>query len=361
MPLSEPNASFRILQVTDATGWRGGERQVLYLLQTLQARGYPVALACPRNSPVARRFQQEGIPVFPLALRGGPLRALPDLLRAVRRFRPHLVVAQSSGAHTLVLLAALVHPLPPLVVHRRRPSAARTWSRWKYRSPRIRRYIAISRFVAQSLRDLGVPEQRIAVVPSALAWPLPPVPRPETLGLPKDRPLVGTIAAFTREKNLDFWLQVLAEVLRQVSEVHGVLVGEGYLEPRLREVARGLGLRSRVSFLRYRPGIAGTFTVFLSTSRIEGLGTALMEALAYGVPVVAPAVGGIPEVVVPGQSGLLVSRWQRDAFAREVVHLLRHPELRAKMASFARQDIPRRFSLDTLVRRTLEVYREALA
>ncbi len=353
-------SSLRILQITDATTWRGGERQLLYLAEGLVEQGHQVAVACPRHSVVAQRFQAEGIPVIPLALRGGPLRALPDFLRAVRRFRPHLLAAQTSGAHTLALLASGLYPLPPLVVHRRRPSQAARLRGWKYRHPRVRRYLAISRFIAQSLEAIGVPRSRIAVVPSALRFPLPPVPSPGTLGLRQYPWTVGTVAAFTGEKNLTFWLEVMALVLRQRPEGAGVLVGEGRLEPLLRQWAQRLGIADRIHILRYQPGIAGLFTVFLSTSRIEGLGTALMEALAYGVPVVAPQVGGIPEVVRPQQTGFLVDTWQAEAFAQRVLQLLQDPHLRHRMGTAARQDIRTRFSVGSMVQRTLEVYQEVL-
>ena len=351
-------APLRILQVTNARSWRGGERQILLLTQGLLDQGHEVWVAC--EPTLGRRFREAGVPTVPLHLGGNLLRALPDLVRALRRLRPHLVAAQSSGAHTLALLAHTLGVRVPLVVHRRRPSPIGRWSLWKYRSPAVRRYVAISRYVAETLRQAGVPEQRIAVVPSGLRFPLPPAPRREDLGLPEDGPLVGTVAAFTREKNLEFWLRVVAEVLRHHPMVTAVLVGEGYREPVLRETARQLGILKRVRFLKYRPGIPALFQVFLSTSRVEGLGTAIMEALAYGVPVVAPRVGGIPEVVRHGETGFLVDTWAPRAFAEPVVRLLADSRLRSQMGEAARRDIPQRFSADRMVRDTLRIYREVL-
>ncbi len=348
----------RILQVTDARGWRGGERQLLLLVQGLQRMGHRVWVAAPRGSGVLQRFKQEQVPVVPLA--GGGLRSLPDLVRAVRRLRPHLVAAQTSGAHSLALLAHFLVPGPALVVHRRRPSPIGWASRWKYTTPRVQRYLAISRFVAETLQRAGVPEERIRVVPSGLAFPLPPALRAPDLGIPEGHPVVGTIAAFTREKNLFFWLQVVAALRQRQPGVVPVLVGEGYLEPRLRDHARALGLAESLRILRYRPGIAGAFTVFLSTSRLEGLGTALMEALAYGVPVVAPRIGGIPEVVRTGETGLLVDSWATEDFVAALQHLLTSPPLRRQMGERARHEIPLRFSAERMISQTLRVYREVL-
>ncbi len=351
-------APLRILQVTDARSWRGGERQILLLVQGLLARGHQVWVAC--EPALGRRFREAGVPTVPLHLGGSPLRALPDLVRALRRLRPHLVAAQSSGAHTLALLARTLGGRVPLVVHRRRPSPIGRWSLWKYRSPAVRRYVAISRYVAETLQQAGVPEQRIAVVPSGLRFPLPPVPRREDLDLPEERPIVGTVAAFTREKNLEFWLKVVAHLRQRRPEVVPVLVGEGYLEPMLRRRARDLGLAGALRILRYRPGIAGVFTLFLSTSRVEGLGTALMEALAYGVPVVAPRVGGIPEVVRHRETGWLVDSWRTEDFVAALRRLLEDAEERRRLAEAARRDIPARFSANRMVDATVEVYREVL-
>ncbi len=352
----------RIVQVTDARSWRGGEEQLFLLTQGLIHRyGVEVFLVCPPGTPVFQRFQAAGLPAYPVGMRQewDPLRAL-TLRRLLQDLAPDLVVAQSSGAHGLLVLAAhLTQDFPPLVVHRRRPSSISLGSRWKYRSGTVARYIAISKAVAQTLIQGGVEPERITVIPSGIPIPPhPPVAR-EKLGIPKSTPLIGTVAALTREKNLFFWLEVLKEVRKEVPEVMGLIVGEGYLQSALQRAVREKGLEGHVRLLPYRPGIIGTFDLFLSTSRVEGLGTALIQALAYGVPVVAPQIGGIPEVIRHGETGILIGSWAPRAFAKALVDLLTEPHKRNSLAREALKDVER-FSIRHTVDQTYTVYREVI-
>ncbi len=352
----------RILQVTDAQTWRGGEEQLFLLIQGLQHRyGVDTVVLCPADSPVFQRFQAAGIPVEPFLTHPSwnPLRAR-HIARRIQALSPDLVVAQTSGAHGLLVFAShLSRTFPPLVVHRRRPSPPSFWSRWKYKTKKVSRYIAISHAVAQTLIRGGVAPDRIVVIPSGIPIPPnPPLTRKE-LGLPEQSPVIGTVAAFTREKNLFFWLEIFRHVYKEIPETHGLIAGQGYLEPMLMEAIREKGLEGHLRLAPYRPGIIGVFDIFLSTSRIEGLGTAMIQALAYGVPVVAPRVGGIPEVVRHEETGILVETWDVQAFVEALLDLLTHPQRRHAFGEKARQDASR-FSIRHTVDRTYQVYREVI-
>jgi glycosyltransferase involved in cell wall biosynthesis len=182
------------------------------------------------------------------------------------------------------------------------------------------------------------------------------------LGLAPDAPVVGTVAGFRPEKAHRDLLDAAALVRERVPEARFVLVGDGPLEDALRAQARRLGIEDTVAFAGYRPDarrLAGAFDVFTLSSLQEGLPIALLEAMACGVPVVATAVGGVPEAVRDGREGLLVAPGRPPALADALVTLLEDPARRAALGAAA-QARTRDFDLVAAVRRMESVYAELL-
>ena len=184
------------------------------------------------------------------------------------------------------------------------------------------------------------------------------------LGVADDELVVGIVANLRREKGYEVLLAAASQVARAHprSRIHVVAVGQGPLEPTLRErVAGDPDLHGRVELLGYQPdalAVAAAFDLFTLASFHEGLPVALMEALALGLPVVATRAGGIPEMVTDGVEGLLVPVGDPVALAEGWLRLERDPELRARLAdaASARSDA---FAIEPAVRTIEGHYREA--
>jgi len=156
-------------------------------------------------------------------------------------------------------------------------------------------------------------------------------------------------------KNLLTWLRVAAGVAEQMPEVEFHLVGEGAQRPELEEMAKGVGLGERVKFLGSQPygelpSIYRSATVFLLTSHYEGFGRVVAEAAANRLPVVAPRIGGVEDIVEDGVSGYLCAPGDSAAMARAVVELLANPELRRRMGEEGRRNVVERFDPNRLAR-----------
>ncbi|HJV66216.1 MAG TPA: glycosyltransferase family 4 protein [Geomonas sp.] len=182
----------------------------------------------------------------------------------------------------------------------------------------------------------------------------------EELGIGEHSFLVGTVARITPEKDLATFYRTAAAVARELPETVFVVVGDGYgdeLALARREVA-ALGLEKVVRFTGHRTDLTdvyASFDVFLISSSSEGMPNTLLEAMSMGVPVVATAVGGIPELLEHGVQGCLAPAGAVEALADHVVRLLRSPALRQRLAASSRQRVEREFSFDGRVRR-LECY-----
>ncbi len=285
---------------------RGGQWQVLYLMEGLAAAGHDVRLLSPRNAPLLERARALRLPAEPLTLRA--------LRRRARR--ADLVHAHDARSHTLAALLGTA----PVVVARRVAFPIRTgpFSRWKYR--RARCYLAVSEHVKAQLLAAGIPPDRIRVIYDGVPL-LPPSTRKGPIIAPATQdPLKGP--------------SLLAEAARM----------GGFQIHSSRDLERDLRHACALVYL----------------SEQEGLGSAALLAMSAGVPVVASRCGGLMEIVRDGETGLLVEN-SPQAVASALTRLLQDPALADRLAAAARRQIEERFSLDALIRNTLRVYEEVLS
>jgi len=358
----------RVLQVDTATTWRGGEAQVLLLSQGLKSRGHQVGIVAQPGSRLAERARGESLPVYPLRMRGeGDLWAAFQLGRLIRGFQPHILHLHTSHAHTLGRLAAMLSPGPKLVVSRRVDFHLRRtpFKGFKYGSG-VKRYLAVSRRIRNVLIEDGVEPEKVEVVYSGLdltrlkmgdgdKW------RRE-LGMGPDGFLVGNVASLAPHKAQTYLLQAAKEVVGSFPEVKFLIVGGGELEGRLKKEIKALSLQGKVILTGFQRDIAPLYSaldLFVLSSYLEGLCTSLLEAMFYGVPIVATRTGGIPEIVKDGVNGWLVPPRDAKALARAIKGLLVDREM-ARRFSTQGKIMVRKFGIQETVGKTEEVYQKVL-
>jgi glycosyltransferase involved in cell wall biosynthesis len=353
----------KVLLANSEPGFRGGEFQTLALARGLRAEGCEVMIAARAGSALAERAAGEmSVAEFPFE----PLCVVTPvaLARLISRFRPAVLHAQTSNAHTHLWLArGLVREAPPLVVSRRVafPIRKDCLSFVKYRT-RVAHYIPISRAAAESLLERGVSPSRMTVVPSGVevasfAHASADAELARRWGIAPDDFVVGTVAAFAAEKGHRTLVRAAAAVLREYPRSRFILVGDGALEKEIMAEAARLG-GGRI--LCVPPGeplerVLPLFDVFVLPSMREGLSTALIAAMASGRAVVASMTGGIPEVVT-ARSGILVPPGDVAALARAIKTLAGDPDLRRTLAEAARRR-GADFDMKRTVSGTLEIYR----
>jgi glycosyltransferase involved in cell wall biosynthesis len=275
----------------------------------------------------------------------------------------------SAHAHALGVPAARWAGVPAVVVSRRVDFlvARNPFSRLKYAMP-VDLYLCISEGVREAMRRSGVPADRLALVPSgidlaevraraALAAP----DLRELAGLPADAEIVGTVASLAPHKNHALLLEAATAVIAARPRAHFVWLGEGECRPALERRREALGLQGRVHMLGFREdamALMRQFRLFVLSSYLEGLCTSLLDAQALGVPIVATAVGGVPEVVADGETGRLVRALEPGPLAAAIVEALERDDLRNAWSNRARTTVES-FSVAATAERTLEAYRAA--
>jgi glycosyltransferase involved in cell wall biosynthesis len=231
------------------------------------------------------------------------------------------------------------------------------------------RVLANSDGVARTLTtEDGVPPQRVVVVPNfvedAAFAALPDAARRrmlETWGVPQGGPVVGCVARLRSEKGQATLLRAAARVRDRHPDLVVVLVGDGPEEPALRALATELGLAARVCFAGHqpnRPNPHQLFDVSVLASDHEGFPNTLVEAMAAARPTVASNVGGVPDAVLDGETGLLVPAGDPAALAGALARVLSDPAWAAGMGAHGRAVARERFTPERVTSRLTRLYAE---
>lgn len=348
----------RILQLNLERGWRGGERQTLLTLNGLRSAGHQVELLARDGGRLAQAARAQGFTVHEVA---GVPGMLICLLRHATRF--HILHAQTAQAMSLL---ALLRPIVrrPIVFTRRtafRPRRGAGRTRWKWAQADA--LVAISQAAAQAPRDLGLD---VRIIPSAVEF-RPPDPGlvatlREQYGL-QGKTVLLTAAALSPEKDPAMLIQAVALLARERPGLVCLHCGaEGAAGTVARERVQALGLGEIYRFVGFQARVEDFLAladVYVSSSRFEALGTSVLDACLAGVPVVATAVGGHPEILAPDR-GLLCESGDAGSMATRIVELLDQPAEAARMAQRAREHVLHHYSVPAMVANYLQVY-EGLA
>ena len=360
-----PDGALRVAHLDTGRSWRGGQSQVMLLMEGLRARGVRNRLLAPPG-PLAERARAAGIETLEWSSHGDF--DVGATLAAMRRLRGMDVAhAHSAHAHALGVPAARLARVPAVVVSRRVDFsvAGHAFSRLKYRLP-VDRYLCISRGVQDVMRRAGVPPEKLALVPSGVIIrreaPAGAADLRPLIGAPPDAPVLGTVAALAPHKDHADLMHAAAMVVKTRPDAHFAWIGEGECRPALERQRHELGLERHVHLLGFRSdalGLLAQFTAFVLSSYLEGLCTSLLDAQALGIPVIATAVGGVPDVIEDGVNGRLVPGRDPAALAGAIRATLEEPATAATWAASGRQRVSR-FSADAMVEGTLAAYRAVL-
>jgi glycosyltransferase involved in cell wall biosynthesis len=355
----------------------GAQQHLLEVLKRLDRRAFAPMLyalhALPQHAYLAeaRALDVEIIEGHvPESLRGPALLGpVVRLARHLRRRRVAVVHSYLFHANVVGTLAARLARTPVALVSKRsldvypnrgELAACRLANRLAHRvtanSEAVKRHVH---------RVEGCSLERIVVIPNGIDLDrIATAPHEGDAPLSDSRPVIGTIGRLSPKKGQEDLLSAAALVLARMPEARVVLVGDGRLAGALRKQAHDLGIESRVRFLGAVPDgarLLPLLDVYVLPSHIEGMSMGLIEAMAAGRPIVATDAGGNAENVIDGVSGLIVPPRAPDRLADAILTLLKDPDRARAMGEQARRRAREHFTVDTMVRRMEQLYRECLA
>jgi glycosyltransferase involved in cell wall biosynthesis len=255
-------------------------------------------------------------------------------------------------------------PRPKIIASRRVDFhlQSHAFSQWKYHQ--VDGFIAASQAIKDILVQDRIPSGRIDVVHDGIDVEKirnrPPIDLHAEYWLPHGVPVVVNVGALVGHKGQRYLIDAMPLVLREVPDAHLIIFGEGDLRPALERQVKHLSLVKRVLLPGFREDVLSlmkTADLFVMSSVTEGLGSAVLDAMAMGLAVVGTTAGGIPEAVVPAVTGELVEPSDPKLLAAAMVKLLKDPELRRAYGDAGRSHVANNFGVDRFVEGTLESYR----
>lgn len=349
-------SDLRVLEAITPSRIGGAEVFVTELVASFAELGAQVDVFCPSGRPFVEYAQARGISPITWKTHGkfDPLTVI-RLARLMKRRRIDVIHTHLSTASLLGAFAAkLARKRSVAHVH-----GLNTATCFRY-SDLI---IAVSERVKEHLVSQGLDEKKVRVVHNGVDLVrFQPTDAREAkikLGYDADEPLFGVFGRLSSEKGQRVAVEAMFLLLKDHPEARLALVGDGKDRADLEATAEALGIRGSVHFTGFmqdvREMMSACDIVIVPSSRGEGFGLVAVEAMALQRPVVASAQGGLPEIVIPGETGLLVPPNDPQALADAVSELVANPELAQSMGAKGRARVEERFALGEQMRKVLEI------
>lgn len=358
----------KILHVDTRPDWRGGQHQILLTMRGLRQLGHDAQLLARADSLLAQRASAESFSVHRFSSRFPRLQALLCLKEILHQQKFDIVHAHDPHALTAAWLARAHHRAALVASRRVAYPLSRSWpGRTRYCA--AHRIIAVSKFVAASVISSGIASQRVAVVYDGVEIPPPLTPADRTATrsawtISDSTPLIGCVGYLVPEKGQELLLHAMKEIVLSFPDCKLLLAGDGPMRSQLQTLAKNLALENHVIFTGFVADTESVYRrldVFVFPSLAEPLGSSLLAAMAHGLPVVAIASGGVPEVIENRRNGILAEAPDSAQLARAICELLRNSELASRLGASARETVSTRFTASLLAENTLREYECALA
>lgn len=363
-----------VVYFIDSHTFGGTEQALLHLMANLDRRRWQPVLYHhngPGIVPLIEKARQLDVQtrVVPILKGNQTISGLPRFFRQLSLEKPAVFHAHLNWLLSCkygILAAALSRiPVVATVQQFMDPPWGKSIEIQQYLLSRcVDRYIAVSNAVAGQLsKTFHVPAHKIQVIPNCI-----PIDRNlsrhrfslrSEFGIDEERPLILTVARLDKQKGHPF----LFEALCQVPEATLVLAGSGPERKALEALSADLGIHDRVIFLGHREDIHDLLAcsdLFVLPSIYEGLPLSILEAMDAGKAVIATAVGGTPEAVSDGETGLLVPRRDSTALASAMRKLISDPTMRLRMGKAGKERVRQEFSVNNMVQGVTQVYERLL-
>jgi sugar transferase (PEP-CTERM/EpsH1 system associated) len=360
----------RIVFLVHQLGLGGLENVVVDLANRLATLQFECTIInFSQSDPLQNRVQQERTRTIALDKKAGNDPALVyRLYRFFRRERPHIVQTHNWGALVEGVVAAKLARVPILIhaehgtVEGRRYNVFLQRILWRA----VQGVLCVSEEHRQRLsKTVGFSYENITPILNGVNTDFfrPCPANEETIridrGLEPDALYIGTVGNLRPVKNHRLMLQASRDICTKYERVRIVFIGEGSLKEDLIHLAKALGIYNQVKFLGARSDVRdllNTLDIFVLPSLSEGLPISVLEAMACGLPVVATSVGGLPELIEDGKTGMLVPSQDESRLKSALEHLIRCEATRRTMGQAARKKVVERFSLDAMVNEYRNLY-----
>lgn len=358
-----------VLHLSSEKKIRGGERQILYLVQELNQYKVHNWIACRTDSAMSHYCQQYQWPYLELPFRNSfDMKSIWKLKTFCKEHDINIVHMHSGKSHSIAVLSTLIGNQAHLILSRRVffPIKQHWFTKWKYNHSSIKKIICISQAVQKKvLKIVNYPSQSTIIYSGidASRFKSSTGFLKKSYNLPEDVILIGVTAAIEPAKDLQVFVDTAALVTSQYPKTAFFIIGDGPEKEAIQQYISQKNLGSKVmitGFLTNVEEILPELDIFLMTSQTEGLGTSILDAFACRIPVVATDAGGIPEMVKHEKTGLLAPIKSSEKLAVQLLRLINQPSLGEHLAQQAFQLLTQSFTHQIMAQRTLDIYNQVM-
>ena len=361
----------KILHLDSGMTWRGGQQQLYFLSEGLKNKGIKQHLVIKKESTLASRVEHLDLPVTELSLSSEfDLKSMCKLGIVIRRFQPDVVHTHDSRTLGLAALLKLVGFRFRIVASRRVAYSIRHNPLWKFKySIAADLIVAVSNYVRNGLISDGVSPKQIEVVYDGVnilskKYLCNRSIIRDNIGIKGSDFVIGCVGAFTAEKGQELLLRAFGDLThKNGSQFRLVLVGDGPLLKHCKKLIKKLNIEDSVTltgFLVDLDEIFPAFDLLVQPSLSEGLGSVLLSGMAYQIPICASQTGGIPEIVIDGETGVLFSPELPQNLTEAIINISKSPRIARHQAEQAYSRLLETFSVEVMVLKTLKVYSSVL-
>lgn len=361
----------KVLHLSSEKTWRGGEQQIAYLIDELNAMGIVNLVAARADSAFEKYCTSKSIAVkvFPFknSFDFSTALGIKDLCK---KEKIDIIHMHSSKSHGIGVLSAVLGNRVPLILSRRVDFVPKQnmLTRWKYNHSAIKRIVGVSDKITSIMKHYVKDPSLCVTVHSGVDLHKFNQQRTENslrkeFGIDDRTLLIGNTSALEAHKDYFTFIETIKKLVDDGISLQALIIGEGSLKAQLQEFVKEKALTQKVIFTGFRKDITRILPdldVFLMTSNEEGLGTSVLDAFLAKVPVVATAAGGIPEMVIHEQTGMLAPVADAGALADHIKRIYSDGALRKAIVNGASSKVASSFSKEMTAKKTLAVYREVL-
>lgn len=367
-----PGVSYSILHTEWSSGWGGQGHRIILECMKVMALGHRVVIAAQPDSPLFRKALEMGIPVEPVRIRGTfDLLAIRDICRLIRKHGVTVVNTHSSKDTWVASLAAKLSGVP-LLIRTRHISTPLSTNPLNFVHHLADGITTTGEMIREELiRVNRMSPDRVMSIPSGVSLERFDLLKGDgskvrrEFAIPDHSPLVVMVAVFRGMKRHDLLIAAVGLLRQNFPELKVLLAGKGTDSEGMKQLIAEAGLQDTVIAAGNRDDIPDVLTaadiVVLTSDRDEGVPQSLSQAMAMARPVVAAPVGGIPELVIDGETGLLSDIGNAGSFAANIERLLEDVGLRKRLGSAARQHVLENYTDDSMAEKTIAFYTRILA
>ncbi len=357
----------RILHVSSENSWRGGEQQIIYLHEELLKVKIDSLIVCAKNSPVHDYCLEKNLPYFDITFRSPyNIKTVLNYIKAVKRFSPDLIHLHTSKSHTLAIISSFFELKIPLVLSRRVdfPIKRNKFSKYKYNHPLIKKIICVSEEIKRiTSPDIKNKDKLITIHSGVDLGKYTKVKKHNFLrnrfDLKENNILIGNTSALADHKDYFTFVDAAEIISKKQKEVVFFIIGDGPLREDIKEYIESKNLKNIIltGFIIEIIEALSSLDIFLFTSKTEGLGTSVLDALGCGIPIVATRAGGVPEMIENNKNGLLTNVQDPEELAKSIELLIKDEDLRNRFKEEGKKTILN-FSKEKTAAETIKVYEE---